>query len=650
MSTPDAVSVLGAASPAEPVPHAGASSLPVSLMSADGWRELASGSPQAPPEAWPGASSAGSPDVAASSLGSVSPDAPGMALPGVPAGASSEAMAWLPVSSSPDPLALPAPGAPADVDLGVLPDDVLMRLLPATSADERAGAGHANNSSGFDGEADGLLAAALQGLSFDNGPHAPYAFAPPPGEAPPAPMRGQDGYIPGLADLERPLPGQQAAVLPAGVADPGGASTGRPGDRGAPARPAAPGAGALTGPEVEGIRADFPILRQMVNGHPLAWLDNAATTQKPQCVIDAISSFYERDNSNVHRAAHALAARATDAYEGARATVQRLLKARSPREIVFVRGTTEAINLVAQSYGRQVIGPGDEVLVTTLEHHANILPWQLLCAEKGAHLRPIPITDAGEVDLGAYARMLGPKTRIVALSQISNVLGTVLPVREMTAMAHAAGARVLVDGAQSIAHLPVDVCSLGCDFFVFSGHKIYGPTGVGALYGRLELLDAMPPWQGGGNMIDRVTFESSTYAPVPAKFEAGTPILAGAVGLGVAIEYVQRIGLERIAQHEHGLLQAAMAGLAGIPGLRLYGTAPNKAAVAAFLLDGVAPEKVGERLNDRGIAVRVGHHCAQPTMDRYGVRGMVRPSFAFYNTFDEVERLLAAVRELRGAT
>lgn len=407
-----------------------------------------------------------------------------------------------------------------------------------------------------------------------------------------------------------------------------------------------PGTGGFSPAELTALRADFPILRQQINGHPLAWLDNAATTQKPWAVIDALSRFYQHDNSNVHRGAHTLAARATDAYENARATVQRFLKAKSPREIVFVRGTTEAINLVAQSFGRSVLGPGDEVIVTTLEHHANIVPWQMVCRQTGAVLRAVPITDTGEVDIGAYAGMLGPRTKIVGLSHVSNVLGTVLPVREMTAMAHAVGARVLIDAAQSVAHVPVDVCAIGCDFFVFSGHKIFGPTGVGALYGRLELLDAMPPWQGGGNMIDRVRFEETTYAPVPAKFEAGTGILADAVGLGAAIDYVQRIGLERIARHEHGLVQQAMRELAAIPGVRLYGTAPGKAAVAAFLIDGVEPERVGKFLDTKGIAVRTGHHCAQPTMDRFGVRGMVRPSFAFYNTYEEIDRLIRALREM----
>lgn len=405
--------------------------------------------------------------------------------------------------------------------------------------------------------------------------------------------------------------------------------------------------GAFSKVELDAIRADFPILRQRVNGHPLAWLDNAATTQKPQAVMDALSRFYSCDNSNVHRAAHALAARATDAYEGARKKVQALLKAKSHQEIVFTRGTTESINLVAQAFGGAVLQQGDEVLVAQLEHHANIVPWQMICRARGATLRPIPITDTGEIDINAYARMLGPKTRIVGLAHVSNTLGTVLPIREMTAMAHAVGARVLIDGAQGVSHLPVDVCSIGCDFYVFSGHKLFGPTGVGVLYGRLELLDAMPPWQGGGNMIDRVRFEETTYAPVPAKFEAGTAILAGAVGLGAAIDYIQKIGIERIGAHEHALLHAASDQIAQIPGVRLFGSAPGKVSVASFVMQGVDNERIGNHLNTRGIAVRVGHHCAQPTMDRFGVQGMVRPSFAFYNSFDEVDRLIAALYELR---
>ncbi len=403
----------------------------------------------------------------------------------------------------------------------------------------------------------------------------------------------------------------------------------------------------FTALEVEAIRQDFPILHQKVNGHPLAWLDNAATTQKPRQVMAALDQFYERDNSNIHRAAHTLAARATDAYEAARVKVQRFLKAKSEKEIVFVRGTTEAINLVAQSHGRANVGKGDEILVTTLEHHANIVPWQMLCAETGAVLRPIPITEMGEVDLAAYAQMLSPRVKFVSLAHVSNVLGTVVPVQEMTAMAHGVGARVLVDGAQAVAHLPVDVCQIGCDFYVFSGHKIFGPTGVGALYGRYELLDAMPPWQGGGNMIDQVTFTHTTYSPPPAKFEAGTATLADAVGLGVALDYLNAVGLERAANHEQALLRAATAGLSAIAGLRIYGNSAHKAAVVSFLIDGIAADTIGKKLDQAGIAVRTGHHCAQPTMQRYGVKNMVRPSFALYNTFDEVDRLVRVVQRIR---
>lgn len=404
--------------------------------------------------------------------------------------------------------------------------------------------------------------------------------------------------------------------------------------------------GAFSSVELESIRADFPVLHQQINGHKLAWLDNAATTQKPKAVIEAISQFYQEDNSNVHRGAHALATRATDAYEAAREKVRSLLQAESTREIIFTRGTTESINLVAQSYALNTLRPGDQILVTELEHHANIVPWQFVSKTTGAILRPIPITNTGEVDLNAYLRMLGPKTKIVALAHVSNVLGTVLPVREMTALAHSVGARVLIDGAQGVAHMPVNVQDIGCDFYALSGHKIYGPTGVGVLYGRLDLLDRMTPWQGGGNMIDRVSFEQTTFAPVPAKFEAGTPILAGAVGLGAAIDYVQKKGMARLASHENALLQEAMARLRNIPGLTLYGTAPNKAAVAAFTIKDIDTDRIGRYLDKQGIAVRVGHHCAQPTMDRFGVKGMVRPSFGLYNTFQEVDRLIEALYSL----
>jgi cysteine desulfurase/selenocysteine lyase len=411
-----------------------------------------------------------------------------------------------------------------------------------------------------------------------------------------------------------------------------------PGTRGADRLP-------LAGYDAEAIRRDFPLLHQRVHGKRLVWLDNAATTQKPQCVIDEISRFYEHDNSNVHRGAHELAARATDAYEGARARVARLLGAASTSEIIFVRGTTEAINLVAQSYGRSVVGPGDEIVVTMLEHHSNLVPWQLLAKEKGASLRPIRIDDRGDVMLDHFASLLGPRTRIVALSQVSNALGTIVPVSAMATMAKAAGAAVVVDGAQGVPHLPVDVQLLGADFYAFSGHKVYGPTGVGALWGREALLDAMPPWQGGGQMIKRVDFESSTWNDLPYKFEAGTGAIGPAVGLGRAIDYVTALGLAEIAAHEQALLSHGTAALAAIPGLRLIGTSQHKAGVLSFVIDGTRVEQVGRLLDEEGIAVRAGHHCAQPALRHFGLDATVRPSIGLYNTHDDIDVLAEAVRK-----
>jgi cysteine desulfurase/selenocysteine lyase len=399
--------------------------------------------------------------------------------------------------------------------------------------------------------------------------------------------------------------------------------------------------------QVEAIRQDFPILHQTVHGKPLIWLDNAATTQKPRRVIEAIARFYERDNSNVHRGAHTLAARATDLYESAREKVRRFLGAGQAEEIVFVHGVTEAINLVAQTYGRQYLGKGDEIVVSTIEHHANIVPWQQLVQEKGAVLRVVPVNDKGEVLLDDYEKLLGPRTKMVALTHVSNALGTVLPVRTMTQLAHRHGAKVLIDGAQSVPHLAVDVQAIDCDFFAFSGHKLFGPTGIGVLFGKRAVLEMMPPWQGGGNMIDQVTFEHTTYQHAPARFEAGTGILAGAVGLGAAIEYLDEIGLDNINRYEHELLAHGTEGLAGIPGVCLIGTAADKASVLSFILDGVRTEDMGRYLDHEGIAVRAGHHCAQPTMRRFGVDSTIRPSLAFYNTHEEVDALIAAVSKAR---
>ena len=395
------------------------------------------------------------------------------------------------------------------------------------------------------------------------------------------------------------------------------------------------------------IRRDFPILEERVHGRQLIWLDNAATTQKPNSVIDRISDFYRHENSNIHRAAHELAARSTDAYESAREKSRRFLNASSTREIIFVRGATEGINLVAQTWGRRNVQEGDEIVITWLEHHANIVPWQMLCSEKGARLRVAPVNDRGEIILEEYEKLLGPRTRIVAFTQVSNALGTIVPAREMVEMAHRYGARVLVDGAQAVSHMPVDVQTLDCDFYVFSGHKVFGPTGIGVVYGKLDVLDAMPPWQGGGNMIADVTFEKTTYQSSPARFEAGTGNIADAVGLGAAIDYVSEIGVENIAAYEHDLLNYGTAKLLTVPGLRLIGTAREKAGVLSFVLDEVRNEDVGVALNQEGIAARAGHHCAQPILRRMGVEGTVRPSLALYNTCEDIDALVAALLRLQ---
>jgi len=417
-------------------------------------------------------------------------------------------------------------------------------------------------------------------------------------------------------------------------------------------RVAAPGAGqsAFAGAhppfDVHAVRRDFPILRERVNGKPLVWFDNAATTHKPQAVIDRLAYFYAHENSNIHRAAHTLAARATDAYEHARKTVQRFINASLPDEIVFVRGTTEAINLIAKTWGVQNVGEGDEIIVSHLEHHANIVPWQQLAALKGAKLRVIPVDDSGQVLLDEYRKLLNDRTKIVSVTQVSNALGTVVPVGEIVELAHRAGAKALVDGAQSISHMRVDVQALDADFFVFSGHKIYGPTGIGVVYGKLDVLENMPPWQGGGNMIEDVTFERTVFQPPPSRFEAGTGNIADAVGLGAALDYVSRIGIEGIARYEHDLLAYATSVLAPVPGVRLVGTARDKASVLSFVLKGYSTEEVGQALSREGIAVRAGHHCAQPILRRFGLEATVRPSLAFYNTCEEVDALVSVVRGL----
>jgi cysteine desulfurase/selenocysteine lyase len=398
--------------------------------------------------------------------------------------------------------------------------------------------------------------------------------------------------------------------------------------------------------DVNAVRADFPILKEVISGKPLIWFDNAATTQKPQVVIDRLVKFYSHENSNIHRAAHELAARATDAYEEARDTVAEFIGAPSPDNIVFVRGTTEAINLVAHAWGGKHLQPGDEIVITHLEHHANIVPWQLISQKTGAVLKVAPIDDAGNLLLNEFEQLLGPRTKLVAASQVSNALGTVVPVDKIVELSHRYGARVLIDGAQSIQHIPTDVAALGADFFVFSGHKIYGPTGIGALYGTEEALTETPPWQGGGHMIADVTLERSLYQGPPTKFEAGTGNIADAVGLTEALRYVQRLGIERIAAYERSLLEYATPRLADIAGVRLVGTADEKASVLSFVLAGHEPLEVGKALNAEGIAVRAGHHCAQPALRRLGLEATVRPSFSFYNTHEEIDVFLRAVRRI----
>jgi cysteine desulfurase/selenocysteine lyase len=395
------------------------------------------------------------------------------------------------------------------------------------------------------------------------------------------------------------------------------------------------------------IRQDFPILRRQINGKPLVYLDNAATSQKPQTVIDTLSRFYREENSNVHRGVHFLSQEATDLYEKARIKVQRFLNAAEPREIIFVRGTTEGINLVAQAYGRKNLQAGDEIVISAMEHHSNIVPWQILCEEKGAVLRVAPINDAGEFLLEEYEKLLNPKTRIVSVVHLSNALGTLNPVRRIIEMAHRWNIPVLLDGAQAAPHLPVDVRELDCDFYVFSGHKLFGPTGIGVLYGKARLLEAMPPYQGGGEMISSVTFKKTTYNTIPNKFEAGTPHVAGAVGLGAAIDYVNGLDRQAVLAYEHDLLAYATEALSEISGLRLIGTAREKAAVLSFVLDGVHPHDIGTIVDQEGIAIRTGHHCAQPVMERFGVPATARASLAFYNIREEIDILVKGLQKVK---
>ena len=402
-------------------------------------------------------------------------------------------------------------------------------------------------------------------------------------------------------------------------------------------------AGASAALDVERIRADFPLLSRRVHGQPLAYLDNAATSQKPNSVIATLDRYYREYNANIHRGVHTLSEEATVAYEDARRRIAAFINAGDAKQIIFVRGTTEAINLVAQSWGRGRLRKGDDIVISGLEHHSNIVPWQMLCEQTGARLRVMPITDAGEIDLDAGRKLLGPATRLVAVGHISNALGTINPVAEIVRLAKDHGAVTLVDGAQAVSHMAVDVQALGCDFYAFSGHKLFGPTGIGVLYGRAALLEQMPPWQGGGDMIKVVSFERTVYNDLPYKFEAGTPHIAGGIGLGAAVDYVQQVGLDAIGRHEQALLDYATAGALRIPGLRLVGTARRKAAILSFVMDGIHPHDIGTILDHQGVAIRTGHHCAMPIMERFQIPATARASFAFYNTRAEVDRLMAGI-------
>ena len=399
--------------------------------------------------------------------------------------------------------------------------------------------------------------------------------------------------------------------------------------------------------DVAAIRRDFPILTEKINGHTLVYLDNAATTQKPQSVIDTLATYYRSQNANIHRGVHSLSEHATAAFEGARETVRAFINAASVSEIIFTRGTTESINLVAQSYGRSHLKAGDEILIGESEHHSNIVPWQLLCAQIGSTLKVAPINEAGEIVMDEYKRLLSEKTRLVGIGQISNALGTINPVAEMTRLAHAAGAVVLVDGAQAVAHDKVDVQAIGCDFYAFSGHKIFGPTGIGVCYGKAELLDAMPPYQGGGDMIKVVTFEKTEYNDLPHKFEAGTPHIAGVLGLGTALDYVMKLDFGALVRYEQQLLQYATERLEDVDGLRLIGTAANKTSVLSFVIEGAHPHDLGMLLDSQGVAIRTGHHCAMPVMQRFGIAGTARASFALYNTREEVDHFLDSLTKAR---
>ena len=395
--------------------------------------------------------------------------------------------------------------------------------------------------------------------------------------------------------------------------------------------------------DINKVRADFPILKQSINGHPLVYLDNGATSQKPQSVIDAIVNYYTTTNSNVHRGVHTMSQQATDSYEGARSKVRQFINAGDDKEIIFTRNTTEGINLVAHSYGRQHVGPGDDIIVSNMEHHSNIVPWQMLCEEKGANLLVVPIDDTGELVMDEYEKMLSPRTKLVSITHVSNALGTILPAKQIVEMAHAHGAPVLLDGAQAVPHMPVDMKDLDCEFYVFSGHKLFGPTGIGILYGKAEYLEAMPPFLGGGEMIKSVTFEKTIYNDLPYKFEGGTPDIAGAIGLGAAIDYVNNLGFDQITAHEEELLRYGTEALSSIEGLRIIGTAEHKAGILSFVMDKAHPHDIGTILDEQGIAVRTGHHCAQPVMARFQIPATARASMAFYNTKDDIDALVKGI-------
>ena len=570
----------------------------------------------------------GPPDLPPTTIPSIAPT-PNLVAPQAPS------LSSLPPTYAAPPLPGASAGSTGPVDAPFALGETA-QLVPAAHRanpyDSAAGAGPGGDRSYFLSEAS-LLGAPSQASAAPAIPAASLAPSHAPSYAAPAPQSGATA--------------ESAPVTPSASKAPAASYNFLELDLRPLAAPARGAAGFPLDPEA--IKRDFPILQERVNGgKKLIWLDNAATTQKPLAVIERISDFYKHENSNIHRAAHALAARATDAYEAAREKTRRFLHAPSVRDIIFVRGATEGINFVAQSWGRANVKDGDEILVSHLEHHANIVPWQQLCAQTGARLRVAPVDDSGQIILEAYEKLLGPKTRIVAVTQVSNALGTVTPVTEMTALAHQRGACVLVDGAQAVSHMPVDVQAIGCDFYVFSGHKVFGPTGIGAVYGRESVLAQTPPWQGGGNMIADVTFEKTIFQPPPERFEAGTGNIADAVGLGAAIDYVESLGMANIAAYEHGLLEYATAKMLAVPGLKLIGPAREKASVLSFIIEGKETVEIGKALDAEGIAVRSGHHCAQPILRRFGLEATVRPSLAFYNTCEDVDALVDVLFKLQG--